>query len=47
MGIHQEIIDFLNEKAKQLKSFFEDIYFFPDNENLDRKLVTGDETKND
>jgi len=40
MGIHQEIVTFLNEKAKQLKSFYEDVYFFPDNENLDRKLIT-------
>ena len=41
MGIHQEIIEFINKKAKELKSFYEDVYFFPDNPDLDRKLKTS------
>lgn len=40
MGIHQEIIDFLNSKARLFQSFYEDVYFFPDNEDLDRQLVS-------
>lgn len=40
MGIHQEIIDFLNSKARLFQSFYEDVYFFPDNEDLDRKLIS-------
>lgn len=45
MGIHQEVVTFLNAKAKQLKSFYEDVYFFPDNEDLDRKLKSSVETR--
>ena len=40
MGIHQEIIDFLNSQARVFQSFSEDAYFFPDNEDLDRHLVS-------
>lgn len=47
MGIHQEVVTFLNVKAKQLKSFYEDVYFFPDNEDLDRKLKSSVETRTD
>lgn len=41
MGIQQEVIEFLNVKAKELKSFYEDVYFFPDNPDLNRKLLTS------
>lgn len=47
MRLRQEILDFLNEKAKQLETFIEEVYFFPDNENLDRKLKTTVETRID
>jgi hypothetical protein len=47
IGVHQEIINFLNAKAKQLKTFYDDVYFFPDNENLDRKLKTNVDTRID
>jgi len=47
IGLHQEIIDFLNAKAKQLGTFYENVYFFPDNEELDRKLKTNVETRID
>ena len=47
MGVDQEVITFLNAKAKQLESFYEDVYFFPDNEDLDRKLKSSVETRVD
>jgi len=46
MEIHEEIIDFINSKASQFKSFYEDVYFFPDNEELDRKLISRVAEKN-
>ena len=45
IGMHQEIIEFLNTKAEQLQSFYPEVYFFPDNEDLDRKLKTSIETR--
>ena len=47
IGIHKEIIEFLNAKAKQLQTFYEEVYFFPDNKDLDRKLKTSVETRID
>ncbi len=47
LGLHQEIIDFINAKAKELGSFIQEVYFFPDKENLERKLKTSVETKQD
>jgi len=47
MGIHQEIIDFLNSKARLFQSFYEDVYFFPDNEDLERKLISHISNRND
>lgn len=45
IGIHQEIIDFLNRKAKQLDSFIKEVYFFPNKKNLERKIKTTVETR--
>lgn len=47
LGLNQEIIDFINTKAKQLGSFIQEVYFFPNKKSLDRKLITRVETKTD
>ncbi len=47
IGIHQEINDFLNSQAHKFKTFYEDVYFFPDNKNLDRKLNSHIVTRTD
>jgi len=41
IGLDQEIVTFLNRISHEIKTIYEDVYFFPDKDNLKRKLKTS------
>jgi len=36
--LYKEIQDFNNEKAKEIKNFLQEVYFFPNKEGFEEKM---------